>query len=119
MSKCACYPIRCNWGTKWRTPTIDEINQLLDDTKCEWTWDAAKKGFTVKGLKTGNSIFLPAAGYRSSSYLHDDGEYSRYWSSSVEGGAELAYALGFCLDDHNWYNGLRYSGRSVRAVTEY
>lgn len=52
------------WGTRWRTPTYDEFVELLDPAKCEWTWDAVKKGYTVKGLKTGNSIFMPVPGYR-------------------------------------------------------
>ena len=78
-------PATANWGTKWRTPTFDEIKDLLDNTKCEWTWDAARKGYTVKGLKTGNSIFLPAAGYRYGSDLSNAGEFGLYWPSSLGG----------------------------------
>ena len=37
-----------NWGTKWRTPTCEEIDDLLDDANCEWTWDATKKGIPSK-----------------------------------------------------------------------
>lgn len=33
--------------------------------ECSWTWDDKKKGMTVTG-PNGNSIFLPASGYRSS-----------------------------------------------------
>ena len=40
-----------------------EIDELLDADRCEWTWDETRKGYVVKGLKTGKSIFLPAAGY--------------------------------------------------------
>lgn len=76
-------PATANLGAKWRTPTVNEIIELLDDTKCEWTWDATKKGYTVKGLKTGNSIFLPAAGGRYGSGIGSVGTVGSYWSSSV------------------------------------
>ena len=114
-------PATANWGTKWRTPTFDEIKDLLDNTKCEWTWDAAKKGYTVKGLKTGNSIFLPAAGYRYGSDLGRAGTGGFYWSSSVyESKPSGAYDFRFYSDaPHDWVSGSRFYGLSVRAVTEY
>lgn len=111
-------PATANWGTKWRTPTLDEIKDLLDNTKCEWTWDAAKKGYTVKGLKTGNSIFLPAAGCRYGSDLDSAGASGDYWSSSVDE-SYPSNAYYFYSGGHDWSNGYRYCGQSVRAVTEY
>ena len=113
-------PATANWGTKWRTPTLDEIKDLLDNTKCEWTWDAARKGYTVKGLKTGNSIFLPAAGYRYGSGLENAGAYGYYWSSSVDESFPCsAYGFLFNSDGHGWGSGGRCYGQSFRAVTEY
>ena len=112
-------PATVNWGTKWRTPTIDEIEELLNKNNCEWTWDATKKGYAVKGLKTGNTIFLPAAGYRNGSNLRDAGTYGLYWSSSVyESYPGHAYEFCFHSDDHDGYDGYRCYGLSVRAVTE-
>ena len=115
-------PATVNWGTKWRTPTVDEVKELVDNTKCEWTWDAAKKGYTVKGLKTGNSIFLPAAGCRYGPYFDFAGTRGYYWSSSVSRIVPglLAYYLDFYSGGHDRNDsGGRYFGRSVRAVTEY
>ena len=64
-------PATVNWGSKWRTPTINECKELLDKTKCVWTWITKKdadgndvNGYTVTSKINGNSIFLPAAGYR-------------------------------------------------------
>ncbi|MCQ2143235.1 MAG: DUF1566 domain-containing protein [Bacteroidales bacterium] len=112
-------PAAVNWGTKWRTPTIDEIKELLDETKCEWTWDDEKKGYFVRGLATGNTIFLPAAGYRSID-LKNAGTLGYYWSSSVhESNPSHAYYFAFSSDSRDWYGGYRCFGPSVRAVTEY
>ena len=112
-------PATADWGKKWRTPTFDEIKELLDETKCEWTWDATKKGYTVKGIKTGNSIFLPAAGLRNGSSLSYDEAYGYYWSSSVDvSDPSRAYDFYFS-DSHGWSYAKRYYGHSVRAVTEY
>ena len=112
-------PATVNWGSKWRTPTFDEIKELLDNTKCEWTWDATKKGYTVKGLKTGNSIFLPASGSRYGLYLDDAGAVGFYWSSSVDdSGPSRAYYFSFYSNGHFWNNDYRCYGQSVRAVTE-
>ena len=111
-----------NWGTKWRTPTVKEFDELIDKSKCQWTWDDVRKGYTVMGLATGNSIFLPTPGYRhNGSKLDNVGEYGYYWASSVD---ELNPWGAHGLDINMHYqsnNGKtsRWYGQSVRAVTEY
>ena len=45
-------------------PTKAQFEEL--EKKCTWTWNDSKKGYDVKG-PNGNSIFLPAAGYRDCS----------------------------------------------------
>ncbi|MCF0174769.1 MAG: hypothetical protein HUJ95_05445, partial [Bacteroidales bacterium] len=64
-------PATVAWGSKWRSPTLDEIKELFDKTKCERHWGTRKdangvdvNGYTVTSKINGNSIFLPAAGYR-------------------------------------------------------
>ena len=112
-----------NWGTKWRTPTCEEIDDLLDDANCEWTWDATKKGYTVKSLKTGNSIFLPAAGSRNEENYFGTGSDGLYWSSTVNEkdiwpGVNAASIICFESYKNHFHNGgWRYAGLSVRAVT--
>lgn len=113
-------PATKNWGAKWRTPTIAEINELHDETKCEWKWDAARKGYVVKGLKTGNSIFLPAAGYRNGTELRYAGEDGNYWSASVlETYQYNAHNFIFNSGLHKPAVDNRCFGMSVRAVTKY
>ena len=110
---------RANWGGQWRMPTKEEWQELLDN--CTWTWvegynGGENNGYQVTG-SNGNSIFLPAAGYRSRDDLYYAGDRGYYWSSS----------LGTDYPDDAWYvlfysdNVLRsidgrYYGQSVRPV---
>ena len=106
------------WGGSWRMPTRAEQDELRE--KCTWTWITYKgvDGYKVTG-PNGNSIFLPAAGYR-----YGTGDYSRggggyYWSSSLHSyHSDNAYSLSFCSGSHVWYDDYRYSGHSVRPVCD-
>ena len=109
---------RANWGGSWRMPTESEMQELID--KCTWTWTTYNgvKGYNVEG-PNGNSIFLPAAGYRTGSSLSYAGSYGRYWSSApYEDYDDYAYSLYFYSDYHGMGNYGRGSGRSVRSVLE-
>ncbi|MBO7132680.1 MAG: fibronectin type III domain-containing protein [Bacteroidales bacterium] len=70
-----------NWGSGWRMPTKEEIQELLDN--CTIRNDSDGCLFTGTN---GNSIFLPAAG--AFSYPYDDdngfnGGFVTYWSNSL------------------------------------
>ena len=107
------------WGGTWRMPTFDEQKELLN--KCTWTWTTLNgvNGYKVTG-PNGNSIFLPAAGYRNGTYLDYSGSFGYYWSSSLgEGGSSYAYYLRFDSGTYDWYDyGRRCYGQSVRPVSE-
>ena len=110
-------PATANWGSKWRSPSFDEIKELLDN--CEWTWTTKNgvNGYTVTG-KNGNSIFLPAAGSRHGAELWTAGEVGDYWSSSLSASISCnAYYFYFYSGEHDWDGNSRYCGQSVRAVT--
>ena len=105
-----------NWGGTWRMPTYDELNELK--TKCTWTWTTQNgvDGRLVTG-PNGNSIFLPAAGYRNDSSLSNAGSYGRYWSSSLYTSSPYdAWYVVFNSSDVYWYDSNRCNGQSVRAV---
>ena len=69
-----------NLGGSWRMPTYDEWKELNDN--CTWEWDDQKKGYNVSA-SNGNSIFLPAAGYRYGTSSNYVGSLGYYWSSQV------------------------------------
>jgi hypothetical protein len=67
----------------------------------------------------GNSIFLPAAGYRDGDVLDLAGSDGFYWSSSLYTYCPAsAQCVDFCSDGHNTSGHYRDYGRSVRPVVE-
>lgn len=72
-----------NWGGAWRMPTNAEWTELR--TQCTWTWTTQNgvNGYQVSSKTNGNSIFLPAAGFRHNTLLRFDGSDGNYWSSSL------------------------------------
>ena len=106
------------WGGTWRMPTIAEQDELL--SKCSWSWTSVNgvNGYRVTG-PNGNSIFLPAAGYRYGGDVYDSGSFGGFWSATLDSG-ESCYACGLDLDDgyYDWEYYNRYCGLSVRPVTE-
>ncbi len=109
---------RAHWGGSWRLPTKAECQELVD--KCKWTWttQGEHNGSKVVG-PNGNSIFLPAAGYRYGTSLYGVGESGYYWSSTPdESSTQYEYGLYLGIGNPNvfWYD--RYGGRSVRPVSE-
>ena len=104
-------------NSKWRVPTIEEINELLENCDYKWTTNNGVNGGLFTSKKNGNSIFLPACGYRYGSDVRLVGSDGYYWSSSVS--FFEAYYLYFngnnAYKDYYFYN---YGGRSVRLVQD-
>ncbi len=110
---------RETWGNSWRIPSNAEIMELLE--KCTWTWttQGGKRGYEVKSKVNGNSIFLPAAGYRDEGDLFTAGFHGYYWSSSLYSYIpDYAWLLFFSLSDSDEYYSNRRYGFSIRPVTE-
>lgn len=107
-----------NLGGSWRMATYAEWDELK--TKCTWTWTTQNgvNGRLVTG-PNGNSIFLPAAGYRNGTSLYYAGSLGYYWSSSLSTSYPYyAYNAYFNSDSVDWYYLNRYSGRAVRPVSD-
>lgn len=96
-----------------RLPTKAQLVELKN--KCTWTWNSNKKGYDVKG-PNGNSIFLPAAGYRScNGNVYGVGAIGDYWSSTPLG-SEGAWVLHFSSSGVYMSSDSRCYGLSVRLV---
>ena len=113
-----------NWGSYCRMPTYTEFRELLNSDNCTWTWTSMKNsssssinGYKVTSKKNGNSIFLPASGYRRGDDLGYHGSCGYYWSSTLYA-SDVYYAYGLCSFSSSRYTDLydRYYGRAVRPV---
>ena len=112
---------RENWGGSWRMPTDEEFEELCDENKCDWTWTSqgGHKGYLVTSKINGNSIFLPAAGWRYGTDTDFVGDCGFYWSSTLGSSySRCARDLFFGSSYHYTYCDLRRYGFSVRPVTE-
>ena len=106
-----------NWGDGWRMPTKEELEELVD--KCDWRWmsHGGHNGYKVTG-PNGNSIFLPAAGWRFGTSLDDyAGDYGGYWSSTPDGSSSQNVYYMYFISGYLYKAwGPRSDGRSVRPV---
>lgn len=103
-------------GGRWRMPTMEETEELM--FKCKWKWIKynGREGFVVIG-KTGNAIFMPAAGVYTNTYLNDWDSGAQYWSSTrADLSATLAYVISFNAGGPRKFYQVRYAGLSVRGV---
>ena len=92
-------------------PTKVQFEELK--SSCRWTWTG--NGYRVEG-PNGQSIVLPAAGYREcSGSVYSVGAGGDYWSSTPYG-SNSAWYLSFNSGDVSMYGGNRCRGRSVRLV---
>lgn len=69
-----------NWKGKWRMPSSDEFDELVEN--CTWTYEENNAGWRVTG-STGKSIFLPMPGYISGGSIVFAGDQGFYWSDRV------------------------------------
>ena len=106
------------WGGSWRMPTRGEMYELGRNCTWQWTTLNGVNGYRVTG-PNGNSIFLPAAGFRSRTWLYSRGMDGAYWSSSLSNaGSKYAYGLAFDFAGHGCYSYGGVDGYSVRPVSK-
>ena len=116
-------------GANWRTPTIDEWDELM--SYCDWKWETNEngvKGYRVTSLVDGyteNSIFLPVTGSYYKKELKQP-ESGYYWTSS-QGSQYAAYFGGddtqafyiyLSATEFDYYLAPRFYGRAIRAVED-
>lgn len=108
-----------NIGGDAYTPTLEDWQELKDNTTHEYTTKNGVNGLKLTG-PNGNSIFLPAASYRYDTYLFRTvwsiGDYQS--SSLCSGRPRAAWFVYFDSGGVDRRNGDRYDGQSVRPVSE-
>lgn len=109
------------WGGQWRMPTDAECDELKK--KCSWAWTSKNGhwGYIVTS-SNGNSIFLPAAGYRD--YEMDIpcsvNSIGDYWSSTLSSSRSDRACTLYFSDSYLGSTGSanRRDGLSVRPVCQ-
>ena len=107
-----------NWGSNWRMPSKGQQDELR--SQCTWIWTQLNgvNGYRVTSKTNGNSIFLPAAGYRYGASLSYAGSGGDCWSRTLSTDSpDGAYGLSFNSGFVDWYYSYgRSFGFSVRPV---
>lgn len=107
------------WDPAWRMPSLKQFEELINSsyTTTKWTTVNGVYGRKITSLSNGNSIFLPAAGYRYDTSLYDAGSNGYYLSRTLYSGITYdARGLGFNSSGVNMGNLSRVAGQSVRPV---
>ena len=108
-----------NWGPAWRMPSKEQLAELINSsyTTTTWTTQNGVNGLLITSNTNGNSVFLPAAGYRKGGSLIYAGSKGYCLSRTLyEYGPNLARSLYFYSSDIDTENYYRYLGVSVRPV---
>lgn len=111
---------RQEWGGEWRTPTEEDWNELLDESKFKWTWTSreGRYGYEVTSRKpgyAGRSIFLPVTGTMAGTELQDNGS-GYYWASTLHSAYPYAKTLYIYSSKRSAGAGSRSSGKVIRPV---
>ena len=104
-------------GGKWRTPTMNEYQELIDNCTSEWVDDFNKNGVIFKSKINGKSVFFPAAGRGMDNGVFFTHSLMEYWTSTVDS-ENFAWGVRCFNNMCKITSFYRYYGRQVRAVCE-
>lgn len=104
-----------NLGGHWRMPTLEEMDELQN--RCKWEWSSMNgvSGFKITG-PNGKMIFLPAGGYWEKLDYKYAGSYGFYFSSTMRNGDDWAAGYAFSTNGQKGSGGMRCWGMSIRPV---
>ena len=110
-----------NWGKPWRTPTLLETQELINNCTWNYTSKNGTYGYTVTG-PNGNSIFLPAGGikqYTTTLYSVKDACIQSATIFNASNGKSSSASVLYVENGtpHYWYGWSRCWGYPVRPVT--
>ena len=106
---------KAKWGDDWRMPTRREMQMLVDSCDWQWTTVDGQNGYLLTSKKNQHKLFLPAAGYQSTTFYNAVGDECYYWTATRNGDAQagILHADGssYLVSAAN-----RFLGISVRPV---
>ena len=106
-------------GGKWRMPTYEQLNELLDNTTQEVETINGVKGMMFTSNINGRQLFIPFAGYWYNGSFVAAGSSAGVWSSQVHPSyVNYAYVL-YCISSGDAYINISYYRSiafSVRGV---
>ncbi|MBO7437543.1 MAG: Ig-like domain-containing protein [Bacteroidaceae bacterium] len=72
---------RVNWGSEWRMPTAEEMEELVNECQWEWVNDLRLQfvGYKVIG-PNGNCIYLPIGQYKNDDYGSGSNYNDQIWT---------------------------------------
>ena len=104
-----------NWGSEWRMPSLEQIQELLNNCTTQWTAINGVNGRLLTSTINGETLFLPANGHLDGSTFN--GGWGNYWSRTLDTSfSPQAYYLNFGSGLVRTYALGRQYGFSVRAV---
>lgn len=104
---------------KSQTPTDAQVQELINNTTHEFTEVDGVAGYRFTA-KNGNSIFLPAAGYRSGETVTGEGVQGLYCIGSVNSiNGDYANTINFTANGISTGVSQRHIGLSLRPVRAY
>ena len=106
---------RQNWGGDWRIPSEKQMNELYNNCSFLWISQKGVSGYKVTSKVNGNSIFLPAAGWKGKSHF-SYGSAGRYWSRSLSSTSTNGCIMAIGSTIVQITSMLRYYGQPVRPV---
>lgn len=107
---------RANWGGEWRTPTLVEMHELLDN--CRWSFITENGNTFAKGTSkiNGNSIIIPAAGYRTYQSLKSYGKMATFMTTWLIAPFHSYTIPSVRTETFGWTLNSRSEGAPVRPV---
>ena len=106
------------WNGKWRIPTKEEWEELLDGCTWEWVKNYKGSGLDMKkgtSKSNGKTILFPFSGYYNGTAFFNNS--SAFWSSTQKADNGLdAYFVRMLTHNQNMNNGHRKQGMTIRAV---
>lgn len=106
-----------NWGEMWCMPTLEQIQELVNNCTTQWTTVNGVNGRLFTSNINGASLFLPASGFRWDSGLAHADFYGDVSSRTLATSyPSRVYGLKFYSEGVNWGGNDRSCGYSVRPV---